>query len=275
MPNWVSNKLVISGENSEEIVKSLLTKDDEGDELNFDFNKIIPMPDELHIISGTVTDRAVALYLTSINPSVRYYGKVTDKMILGRYLELLEKLKAKGKNLNAFDIMTPAEKIAEYEKSVVGEDENFNAGKTVEEAITYGKRAVDNIIKYGHMNWYDWSVANWGTKWNASSTNITGSTIEFETAWSDVSDLMCKLSEKYPDNTFYYDFAEEQAGFYAGEFTYENGEEVAGGYFDEGSKEAYEKYFELWGGEEDYKYDKRTKTYKYIENEAESGGSEM
>ena len=47
--------------------------------------------------------------------------------------------------------------------------------------------------KYGYDNWYDWSVANWGTKWNAVSpvivsedeeNGITTFVFHFQTAWT-------------------------------------------------------------------------------------------
>ena len=30
-----------------------------------------------------------------------------------------------------------------------------------------GKRAFENIQNYGAPTWYEWSIDNWGTKWNA------------------------------------------------------------------------------------------------------------
>lgn len=274
MPNWVKNRLTIEGENSEAVLNELITVNEDG-ERTFDFNKIIPMPESLQIISGTVTDKCVALYLTAANPNAEYYGSASDKLTYAEYGSVLEKLKASGRRLNGLEIMLPVETIAEYEKVAIGDSPDFDAGQTREEAIAYGKRAVDNVLQHGYMNWYDWSVANWGTKWNACDCWFDGSTIEFDTAWSDVSDLMCKLSEKYPNNYFYYDFAEEQAGLYAGSYTFEDGGEIGGGQFDEYSKEAYEKYFEFWSGEDSFKFNKRTKTYEYIEDETESDGSAM
>jgi hypothetical protein len=269
MPNWVKSKLEIGGENYEAVIAEITTKDEDGN-INFDFNKIIPIPESLRIIYGSVTNKAIALYLTSVNPNAEYYGSADNKIPLAEYSEILSKLKASGMRLNLFDIMAPVEEIAKYEKEVVGDDPEWRAGETLDEAIAYGKRAVDNVLQYGYMNWYDWAVDKWGTKWNSFDTVIDGNIIEFLTAWTDVSDLMRKLSEKYPDNTFYYDFAEEQAGLYAGQFAFENGEEIGGGHFEEYSKEAYEKYFEIWGSAEDYKYNKRTKTY-----ERAVSGSEM
>ena len=49
MPNWVRNRISIKGENVSDIVMSLMTFDNDGDELEFDFNKIIHCPEELNI----------------------------------------------------------------------------------------------------------------------------------------------------------------------------------------------------------------------------------
>ena len=59
--------------------------------VNFDFNKIIPMPKELEIISGSLTDRAIEVYLTSINPQVEYYGE--QKVSQEEFDKLLKKFK--------------------------------------------------------------------------------------------------------------------------------------------------------------------------------------
>lgn len=275
MPNWVKNKLTIDGENAEAVMNELITTDSDGGK-TFDFNKIIPMPDSLQIIAGSTTDKCVALYLTAANPNVEYYGSAGDKLAHGEYGEVVAKLRVHDRKINGLDLMLPVEKIAEYEKDVIGDDPECYAGSTREEAIAYGKRAANNVLSYGHMNWYDWSVDRWGTKWNACDCRFNGSTVEFDTAWADVGCLMRQLSEKYPDNTFCYDFAEEQPGFHAGEFTYQDGDVIGGEYLDEYGKAAYEKYFEFWGGAEDYRYNRRTRTYEYIDGDSESeSGSEM
>lgn len=42
--------------------------------------------------------------------------------------------------------------------------------------------------KYGKKNWYDWSIDNWGTKWNATTDYINIDddriSIRFSTAWA-------------------------------------------------------------------------------------------
>ena len=61
----------------------------------------------------------------------------------------------------------------------------------------------------GFKSWYDWSMANWGTKWNAKDTSINmqdrewGSIeIEFETAWSPPYQIFAKMLELFPDVDF-------------------------------------------------------------------------
>lgn len=55
-------------------------------------------------------------------------------------------------------------------------------------------------------NWYDWSIANWGTKWDASSPYVNGPSVEFDTAWSCPEPLLRALAKKVgPLLVFYAD----------------------------------------------------------------------
>lgn len=40
------------------------------------------------------------------------------------------------------------------------------------------------VEKYGHDNWYDWCVDNWGTKWDCEVYHADEKGIGFSTAWS-------------------------------------------------------------------------------------------
>jgi hypothetical protein len=55
------------------------------------------------------------------------------------------------------------------------------------------QQQADNKAKYGHADWYDWKVDNWGTKWDVSQQHPShvdmspcGKTVtlSFDTAWS-------------------------------------------------------------------------------------------
>jgi hypothetical protein len=58
------------------------------------------------------------------------------------------------------------------------------------------------VAKYGYSNWYDWSVANWGVKWDASCED--GAIIEqnenlikvgFDTAWGAPIEFYREMEE--------------------------------------------------------------------------------
>lgn len=81
-----------------------------------------------------------------------------------------------------------------------GENGNFGPG-----TVDFNKiiPMPDNIFKgllgteekkiYGKNNWYDWSIENWGTKWNAYSFSRDGNTIGFQTAWSAPHPILAEL----------------------------------------------------------------------------------
>jgi hypothetical protein len=57
-----------------------------------------------------------------------------------------------------------------------------------------------NIAKHGYKDWYDWNIANWGTKWdvNLDSVNrVDANTVEasFESAWSPPTTAYEQLME--------------------------------------------------------------------------------
>lgn len=44
-----------------------------------------------------------------------------------------------------------------------------------------------NLLRYGFKNWYDWRLANWGTKWDIEAEIEEGDgyiTLHFDSAWS-------------------------------------------------------------------------------------------
>jgi len=112
------------------------------------------------------------------------------------------------------------------------------------------------------FDWYYWRIENWGTKWNASDTSICDKIIYFNTAWSPSMPIIKELGKKYD---FIYEYAEEQAGLYAGKYEYINGIQYGGDY-EQFSKEAYELYFDLWGEDESFYFDKDENTYIYDED---------
>jgi len=277
MPNWVASNLIISGKNSDKVMKSLISKDSDGNE-RFDFNKIVPMPDSLKIVSGGLTMDTVSYYLSTL--SVEEYKKLFEKFKKKDKVDYFKSQKiiyAKNTLRETRDKI-----ISRYSENSKCRMDDDPILATEEDIKKYGKQAIDNVLKYGFQDWYYWSIANWGTKWNACNTiyyKDTPNEIYFETAWSDVRKLLLELSLQFPENTFYYEYAEEQTGYYCGFAKFQNGEVLENVELPEYSKEAYEMSFNIWGdGIKDYyKFNEEKNTYEYIEDEEseDDGDAEM
>ena len=68
-----------------------------------------------------------------------------------------------------------------------------------------------NIEKYGFKDWYDWNVANWGTKWDFALENVERQdantvTAAFESAWGPPTGAYERLMEMgFEIEAFYYE----------------------------------------------------------------------
>lgn len=102
--------------------------------------------------------------------------------------------------------------------------------------------------KHGYSNWYDWRVANWGTKWEVSEENCTLETVDgalvytFDTAWSPPGDWLDKVSKLFPSLEFSIRYSDEGGGFY-GRTTGKDGEWDVEEF---GEGEYYEKFDEAF-----------------------------
>jgi hypothetical protein len=86
--------------------------------------------------------------------------------------------------------------------------------------------------------WYNWRIANWGTKWDLAQGELSFTEIVpnddpakpfdwriglgFQTAWSPALDLFEKISEQYPEVYIEYRYIEEGMSFF-GITTFEGG----------------------------------------------------
>ena len=154
---------------------------------------------------------------------------------------------------------------------------DFNKITPMPEHIYRGDLGREEIEKYGAENcWYDWSIKNWGTKWNSygydehTAENFEGSTVKFLTAWSSVSDLMKKLSSMFPDIRFDYKWADEDFGHNTGKAEYKSGKTLSCYIPAGGSAEALEmaaSIFDIDLAEAGYIYNESTGEYEYTEDE--------
>jgi hypothetical protein len=66
-----------------------------------------------------------------------------------------------------------------------------------------------DLAAIGHRDWYNWSCANWNTKWNACQVAIDDGSIEFgnieitfDTAWDAPVPVLRKMVKMFPKLTF-------------------------------------------------------------------------
>lgn len=125
--------------------------------------------------------------------------------------------------------------------------------------------AIKSTIGDSGINpgWYNWSVENWGTKWNSyCCKKIKLNIYEFQTAWSAVPDLIKKMADEFPKLKIIYTWADEDLGSNVGKIIFHNGK-IDGGRYENNSIEANKlalslnqvDYAELIDGEIVYKED--------------------
>ena len=208
MPNWCYNNLRVSGEagyskdekemekEQKEIKKEIkkFVKENFKDG-RLTFKNAVPMPKELEITSGSSTDNAIDLIKAKDGDM-----EGIDKMIGWQWTAGTCKYKERD------SIDDKRVKIIEYLQDKL----------TVKE-MKEGQQALDNIEKYGYKDWYNWSLHNWGTKWDAceGSTHISDYEVEasFDTAWAPPTPWLEKVSMKYKKLRFELEYTEEGMGF--------------------------------------------------------------
>ena len=90
---------------------------------------------------------------------------------------------------------------------------------------TMTKEKSDHLIKlYGHNNWYEWALDNWGTKWgcydNEYDRDVNTELYSYTTAWSPLDmELLDMLAKDIP--TFWFGWEEEQG--FGQEWEYKDG----------------------------------------------------
>ena len=254
MPNYVKNKIMVGKKEFVDLIKKEhFVKDTNTGGMELDFNTIDRMPEDLQIECGSRSYDGVKLYLAMRNPDCPYAVHKEGKMGREEYQKLTDKLKE--------SLMVPCRSADEEEYGFLTKlyGEKQALGKVVE----LGKRSCGNMLKYGSSNWYEWAVSHWGTKWNASATEITdgGKSILFETAWDPAFQAVIKLSEKHPEMKMAFLYSDEEIGNHVGYALLTAGKVDLEGTFDDQSVDAYKLAFDLWGCREDYKYDSAKKTY--------------
>lgn len=256
MPNWVMNRIILTGKDATTVANKILSKDTETGKEYMDFNNIDKMPESLNIVCGSCTIPALDYYLATINPDMpEYKGEKLSKAKYTKYLKAINTVKKERivKGINEYGVQP-----TDFE--TLGGEKGY---------LTYGKTIADNRANYGCSTWYEWAHEHWGVKWNASSSRVIRETDEditiyFETPWDGVTRLICKLAEMCKDNQVIidYDFSEEQIAFYDKYIRFEHGEVTDGCCYEPDSKEATEHFMEIWGLEDEFYWSEEEGCYK-------------
>lgn len=101
--------------------------------------------------------------------------------------------------------------------------------ESIEETHVREQHEAQLMDEYGFDNWYDWCIANWGTKWGVYRqcnqpmcwSKIEGGIYtEFYSAWSPPFPVIAELARRFSDLTFTLDYSDE-GGCYAGQNIYQ------------------------------------------------------
>lgn len=244
MPNHVTNILRVSGDPAQVKAMFEVIQSDEIGLGSIDFNKVLPMPPSLDMEYGSRAERGMKLY---------------------------QDFSAESTALAMANVVKPD---ADHENRVAALVKKYEElTKDDPDLLKLGKQCCNNIKNYGHPSWYQWSVANWGTKWNsygydklATPREFDGEHIEFQTAWTRAEPVISRLAKQYPDLTFEYLWADEDFGHNTGKKEFQNGEEIFSDIPRGGSKEALELAAEVHGmdlSEMGYQYNEKSGTYEY------------
>lgn len=135
MPNHIINTIRLTGDRQKisELLESV--KDNRFGIGSLDFNKVIPMPESLQIETSSSMERGLKAYKEFVDICT-FDGANKD-------MDLLNIPEDKE---NIFLRMREDVKREEWE---------------------LGRQAFRNEAMYGAPSWYDWSIKNWGTKWNS------------------------------------------------------------------------------------------------------------
>ena len=119
--------------------------------------------------------------------------------------EMIEKIAAvEGAEKGVLQTLVPCP------EELLDDELTTSYGDDARQAIVEAKQAA-MMEKYGYKSWYDWQVANWGTKWDlceVSYNRVDDNTIQLscDTAWSPpLTALESLLAQGYGVRALYYE----------------------------------------------------------------------
>ncbi len=98
--------------------------------------------------------------------------------------------------------------------------ENPDAGYAEQKTRLLSVDEKAQLAALGVKSWYDWSLKNWGTKWNACECEMEDNSkydaveITFNTAWSEPTGIYEVLANKFPALIFEFSWRHEDEDSY-------------------------------------------------------------
>lgn len=167
---------------------------------SIDFNKLIPMPQELDMRAGFVTHLGLAQYMTFV---------------------------AESAAIARATLFTPE---AECTPIVAGHLAKWDAvEKKDPEAWALGEKAFQNLKKYGCPTWVEWAGLNWGTRdnaFNCAALNSASDAMVFQTTHTAVPKIVAALSKMFPAQEVAYSWADGNTRQHLGRMVFKGGEAV-------------------------------------------------
>lgn len=124
---------------------------------------------------------------------------------------------------NTLNISGNEKDIKKFMEQAKDEDTDLSLNKFVpmpeelESVVSPCKEDPDRMAKYGYNDWYDWSIGEWGTKWDVEAELIYGDEgylhYTFDSPWSPPIKWLKKVSAMYPDLNFSLKYDEPGMGF--------------------------------------------------------------
>jgi hypothetical protein len=178
MPNHVTTRCIMTGPTEDIALFCALhiRVPDEAAELTLDFDRIIPMPEILKRPGAAYAKLGIEILTGKPKP-----GSLSWSFLDPPWVQQLG--------------ITTHEALRAW------------AEKEHPEAIEEGRKQIEAYNETGFYDWYDWSIENWGTKWNsyrfAVNYEVEGElSFCFDTAWSFPIPIFTKLAEMFPNICF-------------------------------------------------------------------------
>jgi hypothetical protein len=248
MPNWCVNQLDVVGEEADiEKLVNFVKGDGDNDAEVFDFRKIVPPPDSEFYSVGEGQNN----FQCGCKPVWHETSPCVGEPFTDGFVPPKGDWRVDGKPIARRDV----------------------SGKVVKDLVDilggFGEEVcpIHEQPKFTkHPDWwYNWNVANWGTKWNCGEVwhdrtddsnivEVGRTSYGFDTAWAPASPVIAALAEKFPSLSITHRYCEGGMG-YAGQAVYLNGKEVSRDEYDDGGSLPDEAYFPDEDGKRGYERD--------------------